>query len=173
MSADLDATLNELGDEYRILVAKLRSSASDACIGRRRAFASLQTGRFAAMMAAALAIAVSVFVMMGGEGYARRDSAAPAVSLKVPSNPYARLLCIAHKSIFSEIIQTQNSDGSWQNDYLTRQNAAALRVSGESGVSYRKALRYLRQKGLVPLTDEEFFERQALAASKGHICYTY
>lgn len=170
MSADLDDTLNELGEDYRVLVEKLRSSSASKRVRRRRVFSSRQIKTIAAVLFASVAIGVSVFVKSGKEMSTRRGGGSIAAST-VPSNPYARLLCIAHKQIVSEIIRTQNSDGSWQSDYLTRQNAAALRLSGECGVSYRKAVRYLRQKGLEPLTDEEFHTCQALAASKGRVCY--
>ena len=52
----------------------------------------------------------------------------------------------------SEMIATQNPDGSWKNDFLTRRNAAALRVCDDPAarIAYKKALRYLNFKGLLP-----------------------
>ena len=52
----------------------------------------------------------------------------------------------------SEMIATQNPDGSWKNDFLTRRNAAALRVCGDPAarIAYKKAARYLSFKGLLP-----------------------
>ena len=52
----------------------------------------------------------------------------------------------------SEMIATQNPDGSWKNDFLTRRNAAALRVCGDPAarIAYKKAVRYLSFKGLLP-----------------------
>ena len=47
-----------------------------------------------------------------------------------------------------EMLATQNPDGSWQNDFLTRRNAAALRGIPAARVSYKKAVRYLNAKGL-------------------------
>ena len=47
-----------------------------------------------------------------------------------------------------EMVATQNPDGSWQNDFLTRRNAAALRGIPAARVSYKKAVRYLNAKGL-------------------------
>ncbi|MBQ6137808.1 MAG: hypothetical protein IJI73_10615, partial [Kiritimatiellae bacterium] len=64
------------------------------------------------------------------------------------------------------ILASQRADGSWTNDFITRQNAAALR-RGESAaakVAYRRAVRYLRSRGLSPLSDEELRDRGESAA---------
>ena len=48
-----------------------------------------------------------------------------------------------------EMIRTQRPDGGWGNEFLTRQNAAALRVCGGEAAqrAYRKAMRNLRLRG--------------------------
>ena len=40
--------------------------------------------------------------------------------------------------------------GSWQNDFLTRRNAAALKVCGDPAaqIAYKKAMRNLRARGV-------------------------
>jgi hypothetical protein len=49
-----------------------------------------------------------------------------------------------------EMIRTQRADGGWGSDFLTRQNAAALRLcAGEDArLAYRRAARNLRLRGL-------------------------
>ena len=49
------------------------------------------------------------------------------------------------------MIATQNPDGSWKNDFLTRRNAAALRGSSNPAaqVAYKKAMRNLRSRGVL------------------------
>ena len=66
------------------------------------------------------------------------------------------------------IVRTQHADGSWDNDFLTRQNAAALRsASGDAPrIAYRRAVRYLRAKGLAPLSDAELRARGDRAARR-------
>ena len=66
------------------------------------------------------------------------------------------------------IVRTQHADGSWDNDFLTRQNAAALRAaSGDAPrIAYRRAVRYLRAKGLTPLSDAELRARGDRAARR-------
>ena len=50
-----------------------------------------------------------------------------------------------------EMIRTQNPDGSWKNDFLTRRNAEALSHSTdpEARVARKKAMRNLRARGLL------------------------
>jgi ABC-type multidrug transport system fused ATPase/permease subunit len=64
-----------------------------------------------------------------------------------------------------EIIRRQRIDGSWGTDFLTRQNAAALKLVPSARSAYKKALRYLRSKGLQPMSEAElnhFAERSAV-----------
>ncbi len=168
MNADLEKTVGELGPGYRDVVARLRSSREveparvglkapvPGCAGRapwgaaRSPFSYLA----AASLVAALALAV-LYVMPRGGG------AAAEVPLTVYTVAYAPT-----EEALEAIVASQRADGSWSNDFLTRQNAAALRASGEDRmrVAYRRAVRYLRSKGLSPLTDEELRQRGEYAA---------
>ena len=49
------------------------------------------------------------------------------------------------------MIATQRSDGSWQNDFLTRRNAAALKdcTTPAAQIAYKKAMRNLRSRGIL------------------------
>ena len=51
----------------------------------------------------------------------------------------------------AEMIATQNPDGSWKNDFLTRRNAAALKSCGDPAaqIAYKKAARNLRLRGVL------------------------
>ena len=50
-----------------------------------------------------------------------------------------------------EIVRMQKADGSWQNDFLTRRYAAALKScpDARAQLAYRKAVRNLRVRGLL------------------------
>ena len=56
-----------------------------------------------------------------------------------------------YRATVAEMIATQNPDGSWQNDFLTRRNAAALKVCGDPAaqIAYKKAMRNLRARGVL------------------------
>ena len=164
MNADLEKTVGELGPGYRDVVARLRAAREvepekAPVLGRagaapwcaaRSPFSYL----VAASLVAALALAV-LYVMPRGGG------AAAEVPLTVYTVAYAPT-----EEALEAIVASQRADGSWSNDFLTRQNAAALRASGEDRmrVAYRRAVRYLRSKGLAPLTDEELRQRGEYAA---------
>ena len=169
MSADLEETLNELGDDYRKLVIRLRSLPEVDCRHiKRRGINPLFGCASVKMAAASFVLICAVFSVFFLRPFSSEfESPKHQCSIQKTSNPYVRSLCILDGTVLSEILKTQNSDGSWENDYLTRQNAAALRLAGEQGVAYRKAMRYLRRKGLLPLSDKEFAERQSLAAARG------
>ncbi len=164
MNADLEKTVGELGPGYRDVVARLRAAREvepekAPVLGRagaapwcaaRSPFSYLA----AASLVAALALAVLYVMPRGG-------SAAAEVPLTVYTVAYAPT-----EEALEAIVASQRADGSWSNDFLTRQNAAALRASDEDRmrVAYRRAVRYLRSKGLAPLTDEELRQRGEYAA---------
>ena len=161
MNADLENTVEELGPAYRDVVARLRASreVEPTRIGPKalapgRASRSPVSYLAAASLAAALALAVLYVAPRGGD-------AAAEVPLTVYTVAYAPT-----EEALELILASQRADGSWSNDFLTRQNAAALRASGEDRmrVAYRRAVRYLRSKGLAPLTDEELRQRGEYAA---------
>ncbi len=56
-----------------------------------------------------------------------------------------------YRASVDEMIATQNPDGSWKNDFLTRRNAEALRFCGTPAarIAYKKAVRNLRAKGVL------------------------
>ena len=161
MNADLENTVEELGPAYRDVVARLRASreVEPTRIGPK-AFAPGRASRSpvsylaAASLAAALALAVLYVAPRGGD-------AAAEVPLTVYTVAYAPT-----EEALELILASQRADGSWSNDFLTRQNAAALRASGDERmrVAYRRAVRYLRTKGLSPLTDAELKARGEYAA---------
>ena len=161
MNADLEKTVDELGPAYRDVVARLRASreveptrAGQKALAPGRASRSPVSYLAAASLAAALALAVLYVAPRGGD-------AAAEVPLTVYTVAYAPT-----EEALELILASQRADGSWSNDFLTRQNAAALRASGDERmrVAYRRAVRYLRTKGLAPLTDAELKARGEYAA---------
>ena len=56
-----------------------------------------------------------------------------------------------YRASVDEMIATQRSDGSWQNDFLTRRNAAALKdcTRPAARIAYKKAMRNLRTRGIL------------------------
>ena len=155
MTEDLERTLSELGPGYREMVSRLKAPfEEEAGNGNRLGF--ICGPRFARFLLAAsltLALAVSaVFLTPSGR------------------TPYGGNSCTVYTAAYAEdefalraILASQRADGSWQNDFLTRQNAAALRKLHDenSRIAYKRAVRYLRSKGLAPLSDEELNRRKA------------
>jgi len=146
MTKDLEETLAELGPRFREVVERLRMC--DAELSAPRRFAPLPYLAAASVAAAALA-AACIFAARTG---ATRDAAAAYTAA------YGR-----GGAAISEMVASQRADGSWANDFLTMQNAAALRGARGEGaaVAYKKAARYLRSKGRRPLTDDELRQRAA------------
>ena len=134
MNRDLEAQLEEMGPAYRAVVARLRAGreAGEGVSGgirRTRVW----------LLAASLVLAIGLAVVFG-----RTSRTCPASHTCLPS-PRDYTMSVA------EMIKSQNRDGSWQNDFLTRQNAAALKLSDlpEARVAYKKAMRNLRIKGVL------------------------
>ena len=137
MTKDLEETLNELGPEYRSVVARLRAPF----VPRPRRYVPY-------LVAASLVAAVAV----------------SAVFLRPAERPSYTVYTVAYANdefALRAILASQQSDGSWSNDYLTMQNAAALRRAHDetSQIAYKRAVRYLRTKGLGPISDAELQER--------------
>lgn len=160
MNVDLEGTLNELGPEFRAVVARLRSAreVAPSCV---RAFPLPRTEwrRRVGYLAAA-----SLFVALAFSHFCRDAasvSRSPYAGAKVYTVAYAQT-----EEALEAIVASQRADGSWSNDFLTRQNAAALRASENERmrVAYRRAVRYLRSKELNPLTDDELRVRGEYAA---------
>ncbi len=152
MNADLELTLEELGPAYREVVARLRSSRelemspSPSRIWVRAGY----------LVAASFFAAIALSVLL-------QDVPAPR---RVHVSDVYTVAYAPTEEALEVIVASQRADGSWSNDFLTRQNAAALRASDDSRmrIAYRRAVRYLRMKGLEPLTDAELRERVEFAA---------
>lgn len=159
MNGDLESTLNELGPEYRAVVARLRAS-SEVEPSRRGQFAPprLLWRRAGYLAAASLVVLLGLSVFLHDAANAPRE---PYAGAKIYTVAYAPT-----EEALEVIVASQRADGSWSNDFITRQNAAALRMSDDARmkIAYRRAVRYLRSKGLSPLTDDELKERGEYAA---------
>lgn len=157
MNADLQATLDELGPGYREMVLRMRRNCDFSPAYSRRPRWKGVAAMYSAAAALVLALGFSV-VFFSRSG----DSSQPSrLAIHSLSSPYLLAYCGVEAT--EEILRTQKADGSWENDFLTRQNAAALRGVATASVAYRKALRYLRSRGLAPLTDDELRSRAHLA----------
>ena len=160
MNGDLESTLNELGPEYRAVVARLRSAREIEPSGTRAlSFTHTVWWRRAGyLVAASLAVVLGLSIFMQDAANAPRE---PYAGAKVYTVAYAPT-----EEALEVIVASQRADGSWTNDFITRQNAAALRASEDARmkIAYRRAVRYLRSKGLAPLTDEELKLRGEYAA---------
>ena len=125
MNEDLEKTLDEMGAEYRAVVARLRNALEAGETRRRRQILPY-------LAAASLLAALCLSALL--------QPPSAAVRPRYGAREY-------HMSV-GEMVATQNPDGSWQNDFLTRRNAAALRNCPDARVAYKKAVRYLAAKGL-------------------------
>ena len=149
MTRDLEETLEELGEGYRPVVDRLLAAyrpsepSEDYSSGRQPSIRMAGWG--VAMLSAA---ALLVFL---GFGLVFRG-AAPAKVYTVRASDAAheyQLAVIRDDRAVQEMIRTQRPDGGWGNDFLTRQNAAALRLCPDENakIAYRKAMRNLRLRG--------------------------
>jgi len=174
MTKDLEETLAELGpcyrevvdrltDAYRPLnetnlsVLRLPTSTSTSLSSRGHLF----RWTAAYLVAASLLVFLGLGVLFRHDLTAARDRAGVSDAKMVYTVAYA-----ADASALQAIVASQRADGSWSNDFITRQNAAALRgaTDATSLVAYKRALRYLRSRGLEPLTDAELKARSDRAA---------
>ena len=145
MNRDLEETLNELGPGYRTVVARLKGARGAGEDFRhetrdgRRGFLSKVFRLKSYLTAASLLVILGLGVFF---------SASQPLNLS-PSQPAYG----AHEYQMGipEMIATQNPDGSWQNDFLTRRNAASLKSCGDPAaqVAYKKAVRNLRVRGVL------------------------
>ena len=149
MTKDLEETLVGMGPAYRAVVDRLVAGAeAEPRCGRRTLTFQTRSrvfGRQTLLAAASLLILLGlgvVFLWQGEQTEATRTYGA------------AHEYCLAETpdgDAIAEMIRTQNADGSWRNDFLTRRNAAALSHSSlaEARVAYKKAIRNLRVRGLL------------------------
>ena len=140
MSRDLEEQLDEMGKEYRAVVMRLRK-AREAAQGIRSPVFRLRSKVLRPVLAAA---SLLVFAGLGVVFLGRKDFRHETKDVRFAPSEY--------RASVPEMIATQNPDGSWKNDFLTRRNAAALKVCGDPAarVAYKKAMRYLNSKGLLP-----------------------
>ena len=130
MSRDLERQLDEMGPEYRAVVARLRAG--------REVTTRAARGTRGWLVAASLLVAFALAVPS-----LSRLSCPSCLSSHPPPREY--------RAGISEMIATQNCDGSWQNDFLTRRNAAALKDCNSlaARIAYKKAVRNLRLRGIL------------------------
>ena len=146
MNRDLEETLNEMGPAYRAVVTRLRGAETAEADLRRKT--SDQKPRRPASKVSRLrsyltAASLLVLLGLGAVFFGRQDVR--------PQTQDARCAPSEYRATVSEMIATQNPDGSWQNDFLTRRNAAALRNCGDPAaqVAYKRAMRNLRVRGVL------------------------
>ena len=143
MSRDLDEQLNEMGPEYRAVVARLRGAQS-AGFGQRTTDSRQRPLSFVLCPLSYLT-AASLLVIVGlGVFFATPQPR----NFATPQHPHG---APEYRASVPEMIATQNPDGSWKNDFLTRRNAAALRVCSDPAaqIAYKKAMRNLRTRGVL------------------------
>ena len=140
MTDDLENTLRELGPGYREVADRLFAAREMPGRFHRIAFAARPCWLVAASVAAIAGFA-ALFVLAPS-----RQSASPSAA----GGEY-RLALAADGASLREMIRTQNADGSWKTDFLTKRNAAALKggETAEARVAYKKAMRNLRMRGML------------------------
>ena len=138
MTKDLEETLSTLDGAHREMVVRMKS-----CFAPAPAFAVRRRPSSGALAAAMAAVAACGIVA------ALWWSQSPAE----PHLSAFRLASVGNAEAVAEILRTQNADGSWQTDFLTRQNARLLASvdSADAALARRRALRNLRARGLAGL----------------------
>ena len=140
MTEDLECTLRGLGPGYREVAGRL--FAAREMPGRFRLLSF--PARPCWLAAASLAV-VAGFIAVFALVPSRQSAPMSALGAEY------RLALAADGASIREMIRTQNADGSWKTDYLTKRNAAALKGSeiAEARVAYKKAMRNLRIRGVL------------------------
>ena len=167
MTEDLKATLEELGPGYRAVVARLRApfeerSVRDASLITHHSSFFASTATFPRWLVAASFAAAIGFAVVFLRNVTATNYPSSRWALDSPSAPAVYTAAYASDEFaLQAILDSQRRDGSWSNDFLTRQNAAALRRAHDdaSRVAYKRAVRYLRTKGLSPLSEAEMSTR--------------
>ena len=158
MSKDLEEQLDEMGPEYRAVIARLRGvmgedfrrktgdvRGHETLDGRRGLASKVLDLRSKVLRPVLAAASIALILGLGVVFLGRKDFR--------PETEGGCYGAREYRADVSEMIATQNPDGSWKNDFLTRRNAAALRGSSNPAaqVAYKKAMRYLHAKGLEPM----------------------
>ena len=144
MNRDLEEQLKEMGPEYRAVVDRL-CAAREAGVGETRRTSETQVTRGWLLAASLLAVVGLSVVFMASNVKCQTSNVKRLTSNLQRPAPRDYTMSV------EEMIRTQNADGSWKNDFLTRQNAAALKLcdSAEARVAYKKAVRNLRVRGVL------------------------
>lgn len=149
MTKDLEETLEELEPECYAVVARLLAGAEvePAPHAPDEILPPIKRAKCRVPLLAA----ASVLVLLGLGSIILHDAKRPVgTDARGAAREYR--LADAHTGVaIAEMIRTQNADGSWKNDFLTRRNAAALaQCHGmEARIAYKKAMRNLRMRGLL------------------------
>ena len=132
MNRDLEEQLNEMGPAYRAVVLRLRVAREAQGAGKREKGKGKREWL----------VAASLLVVLGLGVFFQTSRTFQTSCIRGPRE---------YRASVSEMIATQNPDGSWQNDFLTRRNAEALKLCGDPAaqVAYRKAVRNLRVRGVL------------------------
>lgn len=165
MTKDLEDTLAELGPGYREVVDRL----TDACRASAFHLSPLPTPSRGHVFrwTVGFLVAASLLILLGFGVFFRLGASQVRPAVGVSEAKFVYTVAYApDATALRSIVASQRADGSWSNDFLTRQNAAALRGATDAAalVAYKRALRYLRSRGLVPLTDAELKARGDRAA---------
>ncbi len=171
MTKDLEDTLSELGPECRSVVERLRAPFFDSapCV-----LHSVPRTSHSALSARYYLLAASLFLALGlaiwsFSSTTVRSSLYTRHSASVSAPAVYTVAYASDEFALQAILESQRCDGSWSNDYLTMQNAAALRRAHDeaSQIAYKRAVRYLRTKGLGPISDSELQARLARVLPAG------
>ena len=137
MSRDLEETLDEMGPEFRAVVMRLRA-VREAEQGIRDQGSGIRGW----LIAASLLLLVGFCAFFLTSRTSQTSQTFRTSGVCAPRE---------YRADLSEIIATQNPDGSWKNDFLTRRNAAALKVCSDPAarVAYKRAARNLRLRGIL------------------------
>ena len=141
MNRDLEEQLNEMGPAYRAVVDRLLGeTAAPRAEVRHRGVPG-----WAYLAAASLLLLVGLGVL-----FQTTPTIPTAQTFQTPQT-FQTSSCGAreYRMSIDEMIATQNPDGGWRNDFLTRHNAEALKACStpEARIAYKRAMRNLRLKG--------------------------
>ena len=159
MNRDLEEQLNEMGPEYRKVVARLRA-AREIEPGGQRAKGSRERPLSFARRPLPYLVAASLLVLLGlgalffqsNNRTIKQSNNSPCYTVRVTDAQTDLTLAeLRGDEAVKEIIRTQRPDGSWEDDALTRRNAEVLRTcKGEAAqAAYRRAIDNLRARGLL------------------------
>ena len=147
MTQDLEETLQELGDGYRPVVDRLLAAYRLPDAGAKPSAEASAVAWGVAMLAAASLVAFLGFGLV----FRSEPPASRVYTVRASDAAHEYMLAIVRDdNAVQEMIRTQRADGGWGSDFLTRQNAAALRLcKGEDArIAYRRAMRNLRIRGV-------------------------